>query len=149
MKILVVHGPNLNLLGERQPEIYGKLSLEELNKRIEGWGRELNLFVECRQSNQEGILVDWVQEARLWASGVVLNAGAYSHTSFALRDAISAVKIPVVEVHLSNVYARETFRHASALAPVCAGSISGFGDLSYYLALVALKEMGLRRLSVA
>lgn len=149
MKVLVLHGPNLNLLGEREPEVYGKFSLDELNQRIEKWGKELNIRVEIRQSNQEGELITWIQESRVWASGIILNAGAFTHTSYALRDSILAVKIPTIEVHLSNIYAREEFRHNSVIAPACLGQISGFGDLSYNLALHALKELGLRRLTVA
>jgi 3-dehydroquinate dehydratase-2 len=149
MKILVLNGPNLNLLGEREPEIYGKLTLDELNKKIEVWGKELLIIPEIRQSNHEGNLIDWIQESRLWASGIVLNPGAYTHTSYALRDAVAAVKIPTVEVHLTNIYARENFRHKSILSGVCLGQISGFGDYGYYLALTALKEQGLRRLTVA
>ena len=148
MKILILHGPNLNLLGEREPEIYGKLTLDELNKKIETWGKELMIIPEIRQSNHEGNLIDWIHESRLWASGIVLNPGAYTHTSYALRDAVSAVKIPTIEVHLTNIYSREQFRHKSVLSGVCLGQISGFGEFSYYLALAALKERGLRRLTV-
>ncbi len=148
MKILVLNGPNLNLLGEREPEIYGKDSFEELGRKIEGWAKELGMVVDIRQSNHEGDLVDAIQEARTWASGIVLNAGALTHSSYALRDVIAAVKIPVVEVHLSNVFAREEFRKRSIISPVCIGQISGFGHLSYHLALQALRELGLRRLTV-
>lgn len=149
MKVLVAHGPNLNLLGEREPEVYGSLSLDDLNRKIEAWGNDLKIRVDIRQSNEEGELVTWLQEARVWASGVILNAGAFTHSSYALRDAVLAIKIPTIEVHLSNVYAREDFRKNSVIAPACIGQISGFRDLSYYLALHALKELGLRRLTVA
>lgn len=149
MKVLVIHGPNLNLLGEREPTVYGKITLDELNQRIEAWAKDFNMIPEIRQSNHEGIIVDWIQEARLWASGIVLNAGALTHYSLAIRDAIAGVKTPTVEVHLSNVFSRERFRHRSVIAEVCMGSVGGFGDLSYYLALSALKELGLRRLTIA
>lgn len=149
MRILVVHGPNLNLLGEREPEVYGKITLTELNRRIGEWGKELSLSVEARQSNHEGEIVDWIQESRIWASGIVLNAGAFTHYSYALRDAIVAVGIPAIEVHLTNTFAREDFRHTSVISDVCIGTITGFKDLSYQLALRALKELGLRRLTVA
>jgi len=148
MKILVLHGPNLNLLGERDPEIYGNASLPELNKKIEAWARGLNMIVDIRQSNHEGELIDWIHESRTLASGIVLNAGALTHTSQALRDAIDAVGVPTVEVHLSNIHAREEFRKVSMIAPACIGSISGFKELSYHLALIALKELGLTRLKV-
>lgn len=137
MKILVLHGPNLNLLGEREPGIYGDISLEEINARLIGLGQQQKVSVECRQSNQEGELIDFLHAARFDTSAVIFNPGGYTHTSVALRDAISAVKIPVIEVHLTNIYAREPFRHTSLLAPVCVGSVSGFGTLSYELAFAA------------
>lgn len=136
--VLVLHGPNLNLLGEREPEIYGETSLATLNSRLEEYGRSLGLEVRCEQSNHEGALIDQMHDARRWAAGVVLNAGGYTHTSVALRDAVAAIRIPVVEVHLSNLAAREDFRHRSLIAPVCRGSISGFGERSYLLGLQAL-----------
>jgi 3-dehydroquinate dehydratase II len=136
--VLVLHGPNLNLLGLREPEVYGPMDLAEINRRVTEAGRLLGIEVRAQQSNHEGVLIDALHEARTWADGVILNAGAYTHTSLALRDAISAIKIPVIEVHLSNTAARESFRHTSMIAPVCVGSIAGFGWRSYLLGLQAL-----------
>lgn len=141
MKILILHGPNLNLLGTREPEVYGSLTLDDINSRLIELGRELNVEIKCLHSNHEGALIDALQDARTWAGGVVLNPGGYTHTSIALRDAISAIQIPVVEVHLSNVYAREEFRHKSLISGVCKGKISGFGWHSYTLGLRALIEI--------
>jgi 3-dehydroquinate dehydratase-2 len=138
--ILILHGPNLNLLGTREPDVYGTLTLDEINDRLVEIGLELGVEVISFQSNSEGALIDALHEARTWASGVVFNPGAYTHTSVALRDAIQAIGIPVVEVHLSNVYAREEFRHKSLLAPVCSGKITGFGWRSYLLGLQSLIE---------
>jgi 3-dehydroquinate dehydratase II len=138
MKILVLHGPNLNLLGTREPEIYGSLTLGDLNTRLIEFGKELDADLKCFQSNHEGALIDALHEAVLWADGVVFNPGGYTHTSIALRDAISAIKLPVVEVHLSNVYAREEFRHTSTISAVCKGKVVGFGWQSYTLGLKAL-----------
>ncbi|MCC6501470.1 MAG: type II 3-dehydroquinate dehydratase [Anaerolineales bacterium] len=140
MKIFVLHGPNLNLLGTREPEVYGSLSLDDINNKLIELGDELGAEVKCLQSNHEGALIDALHDARKWADGVVFNPGGYTHTSVALRDAISAIQIPVIEVHLSNVYAREEFRHASMISAVCKGKIAGLGWKSYALALRALAE---------
>lgn len=139
--ILVIHGPNLNLLGTREPEIYGNLTLEVINRRLVRLGRDLQIEVRCTQSNHEGVLIDSLHEAQTWAQAVILNAGGYTHTSVALRDAISAIGIPVVEVHLSNVDAREEFRHNSLISGVCIGKVSGFGWRSYTLALQGMAEL--------
>jgi len=136
--VAVIHGPNLNLLGTREPGIYGANTMEELDAAVAAEARALDVTVEFHQSNVEGELVTIVQQCRGKADGIVLNAGAYTHYSIALRDAIAAVGVPTVEVHLSNIHARETFRHDSVIAPVCLGQISGFGALSYVLGLRAL-----------
>jgi 3-dehydroquinate dehydratase II len=139
--ILFLHGPNLNLLGIREPDIYGKLDLAEIDRRLVAEGESLGISVRTFQSNSEGALIDALHESRRWAGGVVFNPGGYTHTSVALRDAVVAIGIPVIEVHLSNVQAREEFRRLSLIAPVCIGSIAGFGWRSYLLALQALKEI--------
>lgn len=139
MKILVLHGPNLNLLGTREPGVYGSMTLVELDAGLQDLAKRLGIVLESRQSNHEGVLIDWVQGAQSEGfTGIVLNAGGYTHTSVALRDAVAAIGIPVVEVHLSNVFAREEFRHHSYLSPVVAGVISGFGADSYRLGVLAL-----------
>lgn len=140
--ILILNGPNLNLLGTREPQLYGRLTLAQLEERCRGWAREVGHEAECRQSNCEGRLVDWLQEAStLGADGVLLNAAAYTHGSVALRDAIAAIERPVIEVHLSNVFAREPFRHHSMISPVCRGTITGLGALSYKAAIIALADL--------
>lgn len=143
MKILFLNGPNLNLLGQREPGIYGRLSLKDIERSVKARAKALRAQVEFRQSNSEGDLVSWVQEAEGQYAAIVLNAAAYTHTSLALRDAIAAVKVPVLEIHLSNIHAREEFRHKSLIAGVAHGTISGFGAFSYILGLEAavnLKE---------
>ena len=139
--ILVLHGPNLNLLGQREPELYGKLTLTEIDRRLVEASSELNLEVRSFQANGEGALINALHDARDWASGVIFNPGGYTHTSVALRDAVEAIDLPVVEVHISNVYARDEFRHRSLISPVCAGKIVGFGWRSYLLGLHSLVWM--------
>jgi 3-dehydroquinate dehydratase-2 len=131
MTIFIVHGPNLNLLGEREPEVYGTLTLDELNARIRAHASSRGCDVRTYQSNHEGRLLDALQRARRWANGVVINPGAYGHTSYALRDCIAGINLPTVEVHLSDVQAREPFRRISTIADVCIGKISGRGAQSY------------------
>ncbi len=139
-RILVLHGPNLNLLGKRQPEIYGRLSLEQINRKILALARELKVEVEIRQSNSEGELVGWIQDAPKKFSALVINAAAYTHTSIALRDALTAAGIPAVEVHISNIHKREEFRRKSLIAEAVIGQIAGFGVQSYLLGLRAVVE---------
>ncbi len=141
MKILILHGPNLNLLGTREPEVYGSMTLDDINEKMIELGKELGAEIKCLQSNHEGALIDALHDARAWANGVVFNPGGYTHTSVALRDAISAIQIPVIEVHLSNVYAREEFRHKSLVSTVCKGKVSGFGWRSYELGLRGLVDI--------
>ncbi len=137
MKILFLNGPNLNLLGQREPEIYGRATLGEIEARVRERAKELKVEIDFRQSNLEGELVGWIQDARGKFDVIVMNAAAYTHTSIALRDAIAAVGVPTIEIHLSNVHAREEFRQKSLIAPVCYGQISGFGPKSYVLAVEA------------
>lgn len=138
LSVLVLHGPNLNLLGQREPGIYGSLTLAEINRLLEEEGLKLQAKVSAVQSNHEGVLVDAIHEALGQHDGILINAGAYTHTSVALRDAIAGANLPTVEVHLSNIYRREDFRHHSFIAPVAIGQISGFGAQSYLLGLQAL-----------
>lgn len=137
MNVLVLHGPNLNLLGKREPDVYGQQTLEEINAMISEEARGKDIALKLFQSNVEGELVNAIQDAAGWANVIIINPAAYTHTSVALRDAIAAVGIPTIEVHLSNVHARENFRHRSYITPVAAGLIAGFGADSYRLALIA------------
>jgi len=139
--ILVLHGPNLNRLGAREPEVYGRMTLGEINQRLAQQAQVLGAEVRALQSNHEGALIDALHDAQEWAQGVILNPGGYSHTSVALRDAVASITIPVVEVHLSNVYGRDDFRHTSLVSPVCRAKIVGFGWRSYALALDGLLQL--------
>jgi len=139
-QVLVLHGANLNLLGKREPEIYGHMTLDELNQRVMQKGTGFGFDVRCSQFNLEGELVNALHDAQNWAAGIVFNPGGYTHTSVVLRDAIMAISIPVIEVHLSNPKAREAFRHTSMISAVCLGTITGFGWFSYVLGLEALSQ---------
>jgi len=139
-KVLVLNGPNLNLLGKRQPEIYGRMTLEQVNKKIHGLAKELGIEVEIRQSNSEGELVGWIQQAALEFGAIVINPAAYTHSSVALRDAITAAGLPTVEVHISNIYKREEFRRHSYIAGAAVGQIAGFGVQSYLLGFRAAAD---------
>ena len=141
MNILIINGPNLNLLGTREPELYGSMTLDDLITRLEDHATERKVTIKAFQSNSEGSLIDALHGARGWADGIVINPGGYTHTSVAMRDAISGVQIPTIEVHISNVHAREEFRHKSLLAPVCLGQIAGLGWVGYKLAIDALVEL--------
>jgi len=152
MKLLFLNGPNLNLLGQREPQVYGRTTLAEIEASVRKHSGELKADVDFRQTNVEGELVTWIQEARGRYDVIVLNAAAYTHTSVALRDAIAAVGIPTIEIHLSNTHSRETFRHNSLIAPVCVGQIAGFGPASYILgvdAAVTVCEKAKSRSNVA
>jgi len=139
-KITVIHGPNLNLLGKREPDVYGTVTLDEINRQLLQLAAELGQELYILQSNSEGEIVSAIHTAGEWADGLIINAGAYTHTSLAIADAIQGVRLPAIEVHLSNVFARESFRHHSFLSRVCVGQICGFGMLSYLLALRALHD---------
>ena len=139
--IFVLNGPNLNLLGSREPRIYGTQSLDDVKAMMETRAKTAKVQIDFRQSNHEGELVDWIQEAMAKASAVIINAGGYSHTSIAIRDAVAALAVPVIEVHVSNIYAREHFRRQSFIAQVARGSIVGFGPLTYLLALEAAVQL--------
>jgi 3-dehydroquinate dehydratase-2 len=140
-KILVLNGPNLNLLGKRQPEIYGKLTLEQINQKVRALAKDLAVEVEIRQSNHEGDLVTWIQEAPKQFGAIVINPAAYTHTSIGMRDAITAIGIPTIEIHLSNIHKREPFRHRSHIAEAAVGQIAGFGANSYLLGIRAAAEL--------
>ena len=140
-QIAIIHGPNLNLLGEREPSVYGSESFANINAEIVARAKSVGITAEVFQSNSEGGIIDFIQSVRNTANGIIINAGAYTHYSIAIRDALAGLKIPVIEVHCSNVYAREKFRHKSVLSPVVAGIIAGFGKESYTLAVDAIKNL--------
>lgn len=141
MRVTVIHGPNLNLLGVREPDVYGAVTLDEIDERLRAEAQALNIRVSCRQSNSEGEIIDLIHRAREQAEGIIINPGGYTHTSVAIRDALAAVGVPAIEVHLSNVHAREPFRHRSLIAPVARGQIIGLGAEGYVLALYALYRL--------
>lgn len=140
-KVIVIHGPNINMTGERETNIYGKETLMDINKMIVAHANELGIICEIFQSNHEGAIIDKIHDSRNQCDGVIINAGAYTHYSYAIRDAIALLKIPCIEVHLSNVHHREDFRRLSVIAPVCVGQIAGFGKYSYLLALDGIKPL--------
>lgn len=144
LRFAVIHGPNLNLLGFREPDVYGTDSFDEINRKITEHARNLGVEAVITQSNHEGVLVDTIQDAANWADAIVINPGAYSHYSIAIADALRAVRLPAVEVHLTNIHARESFRHTSVVAPVVVGQICGFGAASYLLALEAARAVVLQ-----
>ena len=141
MKVVVIQGPNLNMLGVREQSVYGQMKLEDIHAQMKAFAQQQGLEIEFFQSNLEGEIVDRIQECLGDADGIIINPAAYTHTSVAIRDAIAAVQIPTIEVHLSNIYAREEFRHNSYIAPVCAGQISGMGPFGYHLALVGMTQI--------
>jgi len=141
LKVLVIHGPNLNMLGKREPEIYGKTTLADINSDLENLGTTLGIFVETFQSNHEGEIVEKIQEATATQKGIIINPAAYTHTSIAIRDALLALDIPIIEIHISNIYKREPFRHKSLISDVVTAQISGLGIKGYSIALKALAEM--------
>jgi 3-dehydroquinate dehydratase-2 len=141
MKVVVIQGPNLNMLGHREQSVYGPMKLEEIHNQMESVAKQNNIEIEFFQSNLEGEIVDRIQECLGEADGIIINPAAYTHTSIAIRDAISSVSIPAVEVHISNIYRREEFRHKSLVAPVCTGQISGFGPFGYHLAMISMIQI--------
>jgi 3-dehydroquinate dehydratase-2 len=141
IKIAVIHGPNLNLLGLREPDIYGADTFDDVNRKIQEHAKRIGVEVQITQSNHEGVIVDTIQEAVSWADAIVINPGAYTHYSLAIADALRGVRLPAVEVHISNIHAREEFRHRSVVAPTCVGQICGFGTTSYLLGLDAAREV--------
>lgn len=141
LKVLILHGPNLNLTGFREPDVYGKKPLEDIDAEVSAAAEKLGIEVRILQSNSEGVLIDTIQEHRRWANGIIINPGALTHYSYALRDALVSVRLPVIEVHLSNVHAREEFRRHSIIAPISIGQIVGFGSHGYVLALHALMNL--------
>lgn len=140
MNVLVLHGPNLNLTGFREPELYGKRPLSDIDADIHTTAKELGIDVRILQSNHEGVLIDTIQEHKTWANSIVINPGALTHYSYALRDALASVRLPVIEVHLTNISAREEFRRTSVIAPICIATLAGLGADSYLLALRALRN---------
>jgi 3-dehydroquinate dehydratase II len=141
IKALVLHGPNLNLLGLREPDVYGAVTYEDLNRRIREYAKSINVEVKIVQSNHEGALIDAIHEAVGWADAIVINAGGYTHTSIAIADALRAVRLPAIEVHLTNIHAREPFRHQSFISPASVGQIVGFGPYSYLMGLDAARAV--------